>query len=442
MTSVKSYRLWLTVLGVMLVLSMILCWRTGQVYDALRLDWLQRMQQIPGMAVTWLDEDRGLFHRKSQLHLCVLDPEQILSSEQLPQLPSHLQALLRHSGVVDLYVSLDTLLLPGQLRGNAELRFDQGTPAELVAQGDLTSTRQLLAWQVGGWDKLLQFELVSEGVQLHKPNITLTLQPFNLQLVQHPEHRQLSWQFPGIQLEYARRMVELNGISGELGLTQHQTSWLMPSLQLGLESARLTTTREQLDLQNLSLHTAVHANKQGLLSLVDTDWQGDLNSIRYQSNSSHVPLILNDLQLALQLGGIEQQGLRQLFNELSQPNGTTQRVLLAINRITRSGFAINLNRLAVRLYEGEFSADGALRSHPFDVSQLQSWASLRSLLQGKLNLKANRALAQALPPLQDQLLAMQAAGYLHQAQDRSGNLNSQLQVVNGKLSANGVALPW
>lgn len=70
-------------------------------------------------------------------------------------------------------ISLDTLVLPGQLRGQAELRFDQGTPAELVAQGDLTPTRQLLSWQVGGWDKLLQFELVSEGIQLHKPNITL-----------------------------------------------------------------------------------------------------------------------------------------------------------------------------------------------------------------------------------------------------------------------------
>ncbi|MGL4207086.1 MAG: hypothetical protein ACRCRW_13325 [Aeromonadaceae bacterium] len=400
------------------------------------------MQQIPGMAVTWLDEDRGLFHRNSQLHLCVLDPERILSSEQLPQLPSHLQALLRHSGVADLYVKLDTLVLPGQLRGQAELSFEQGTPAELVTQGALTPTRQELSWQVGGWNKLLQFELESEGIQLHKPNITLTVQPFHLQLEQQPEQRQLSWTVPGLQLEFARRMVELNGISGQLLLTQHQTNWLMPSLQLVLESARLTTTREQLDLQNLALQTSVRANKQGLLSLVDTDWEGTLSAIRYQSTASHVPLQLNSLQLGLQLAGLEQQGLRQLFNELSQPNGNKQRLLLAINRITRSGFTINLSRLAVRLYEGELSAHGALNSHPFDVAQLQNIASLRSLLQGKLNLKANRALTQALLPLQDQLLAMQAAGYLSQAQDRSGNLNSQLQVVNGKLSANGVALPW
>lgn len=417
------------------------CWRTGQVYDALRLEWLQRLQQVPGMAVTWLDEDRGLFHRQSQIHLCVLDPERILSSEQLPQLPSHLQALLRHSGVADVYISLDTLVLPGQLRGQAELRFDQGTPAELVAQGDLTPTRQLLSWQVGGWDKLLQFELVSEGLQLHKPNISFTLQPFNLQLTQRPEQRELNWQIPGLQLEYAQRVVELNGITGQLGLKQHQTNWLMPSLTFGLESARITSTLEQLDLQNLSVQTSVHANKQGLLSLVDTDWQGALTAIRYQSASSHIPLILNDLQLALQLGGLEQQGLRQLFSELSQSGDNRQRLLLAINRITRSGFAINLDRLALRLYQGEFSANGALNSHPFDVVQLQNVASLRSLLQGSLNVKANQALAQALLPQQEQLLAMQQAGFLTLDQDSAGNINSRLRMVNGKLSANGVVLP-
>ena len=200
-------------------------------------------------------------------------------------------------------ISLDTLVLPGQLRGQAELRFDQGTPAELVAQGELTPTRQQLSWQVGGWDKLLQFELVSEGIQLHKPTITLSIQPFNLRLAQHSDQRELSWQFPGLQLEYARRMVEFNGITGQLQLTQHQTNWLMPSLTFGLESARITSTLQQLDLQNLSVQTSVHANKQGLLSLVDTDWQGALTAIRYQSASSHIPLILNDVQLALQLGG-------------------------------------------------------------------------------------------------------------------------------------------
>lgn len=103
MTVNARYRLGFGIATLLVVIGLFFCWRTGQVYDALRLEWLQRLQQVPGMAVTWLDEDRGLFHRQSQIHLCVLDPERILSSEQLPQLPSHLQALLRHSGVADVY---------------------------------------------------------------------------------------------------------------------------------------------------------------------------------------------------------------------------------------------------------------------------------------------------------------------------------------------------
>ena len=442
MTSVKKSYIWLAVFGVGVFLAVLLSWRTGQVYDAMRLEWFQRLQQIPGMAVTWHEEERGLFSRQSQLHLCILDPERVLASEQLPSLPAHLQSLLRRSGVVDLYVKQETWILPGQLRGRAWLRFDQGTPAEFVAKGEMTPTRQLLHWQVNSWDKALEFELASEGIKLHKPNITLNMPPFQIKLEQQAEQHLLSWHIPALQLEYAQRMVEFSGITGQLGLKQHQTNWLMPSLHLGLQSAKLTSIGEQFDLQELNLQTSVNANKQGFLSLVDTNWLGSLKSVQYQASSSHAPLILNDMQLALQLGGLEQHGLRQLFNEWGQAGDDKRHLLQAINRITRSGFSINLDRLALRLHEGVFSANGSVNSTPFDLTHLQSLASLRSLLQGKLNLNANHTLTQTLLPLRDQLLSMQAAGYLDQEQDKSGNFKSQLRMVNGKLSANGVAVPW
>lgn len=87
---------------------------------------LTRLQQVPGIAVSWLDDESSLLHRHG--HISILAPEEWFASPSMPTLPPAVQTLLRKSGTADLYLELDTLLLPGMIRGSAELMYDRAQP--------------------------------------------------------------------------------------------------------------------------------------------------------------------------------------------------------------------------------------------------------------------------------------------------------------------------
>ena len=115
-------------------------------------------------------------------------------------------------------------------------------------------------------------------------------------------------------------------------------------------------------------------------------------------------------------------------------------MLAAINRITRSGFAIDLDRFDLKLPQGELKAAGALSSRPFDMAQLTNLASIRSLLQASIEIRAHEQLASALLTGEEDVIAMEQADYVEHSEQQM--LGSRVRMVNGKLSANGVALPW
>ena len=83
---------------------------------------------------------------------------------------------------------------------------------------------------------------------------------------------------------------------------------------------------------------------------------------------------------------------------------------------------------------------GQLTTRPFDVSQVHGVESMRSLLQGDLSLEVTQALTQQFAPVAALLPDLLSDGYLEPMS--AGHIATKLRMVNGKLSANGVAVPY
>lgn len=424
----------------LLFVFLFFCWRSAEAYDRLRSETLLRLQQIPGIAVSWLDDDSSPISRHGHIQISILAPEAWFASNAMPSLPPAVQTLLRKSGTADLYLELDTLILPGYLRGSAELMYDRGTPLELVNSGQMQPTRQRIRWQANGWNDKFSAEFRSDGLFMHTPSIDATVQPTGWHWQQQGEEKLFTWQFPGLKLQHGDNALELTSANGSLSLTPGNDGNPLPCLDLNIQKGRITTDNESLDLDELTLFSEISRNPQGILSLVNAEWQSALGAIHYRRYIDNWQIVSASVRLSVKLHDVEQQGLRQLLTELGNPKENKTGLFSAINRITRSGFAVDLEDIQMQLPQGEFQASGTVSSRPFDMAQLTNFASMRSLLQASIELHTNETLASSLLPEESDLLTMKQAGYF----DISARsmLASRVRMVNGKLSANGVALPW
>ncbi len=424
----------------LLFVFLFFCWRSAEAYDRLRSETLTRLQQIPGIAVSWQDDDSSPISRHGHIQISILAPEEWFASGSMPSLPPAVQTLLRKSGTADLYLELDTLILPGYLRGSAELMYDKGTPLELVNSGQMQPTRQRIRWQANGWSDKLSAEFKSDGLMLHTPSIDATVQPTQWRWQQQDENKLLSWQLPGLKLQHGDNTLELSQANGSLSLTPGNDGNPLPCLDLSFQKGRMTTDNESLDMDELTLFSEISRNPQGILSLVNAEWQSALGAIHYRRYIDNWEIVSSAVRIGLRLHDVEQQGLRQLLTELGNSRQNQSGLFSAINRITRSGFAVDLEDIQMQLPQGEFKASGTVSSRPFDMAQLNNFASMRSLLQASIELHTNETLASSLLPEENDLLAMKQAGYFDIS--AKSMLASRVRMVNGKLSANGVALPW
>ena len=108
--------------------------------------------------------------------------------------------------------------------------------------------------------------------------------------------------------------------------------------------------------------------------------------------------------------------------------------------LCKTGLAIRLDPFPLISPQGDLKAAGALSSLPFDMAQLTKLAPIRSLLQASIEIRAHEQLAAALLTGEEDVIAMEQAGYVEHSEQQM--LGSRVRMVNGKLSANGVALPW
>lgn len=416
------------------------CWRMGQAYDSLRHETLTRLQQVPGIAVSWLDDESSLLHRHGHIQISILAPETWFSSPAMPTLPPAVQTLLRRSGTTDLYLELDTLLLPGMIRGSAELMYDRGTPQELLASGQMQHSPQRIRWQLNGFSGQLSAELKSDGLILQTRSVSAMLQPATLRWQQAGKEQSLSWQLPGLSLRHDENELQLAGANGSLSFTPGNDGEPLPTLEMNFQHGKLATDEERLELGELTLYSTINRNQQGILSLVDADWQGALGSLDYRHLADDRQFACSAIYLSMRWHDLEQQGVRELLAQLGNVQQDQAPVLAAINRITRSGFAIDLDRFELKLPQGALKAAGTLSSRPFDMTQLTNLASIRSLLQASLEIRAHDQLAAALLNGKSDVIAMEQAGYVETAPEQM--LGSRVRMVNGKLSANGYKLPW
>lgn len=111
-----------------------------------------------------------------------------------------------------------------------------------------------------------------------------------------------------------------------------------------------------------------------------------------------------------------------------------------LNLITRSGVHFRLDPFNLQLNRQPVKIHGELTTRPFDISQVHEVASMRSLLQGDLSVEIAQTLAQQFTSVAGTLPDLLSDGYLEQ--DMAGHISTKIRMVNGKLSANGVAVPY
>ena len=400
---------------------------------------MQRLNQMPGVGATWFTYEEGLFHQRGELHLNLVDPAQLLRALGLST-QAGVGQQLSQLGPLELYLHVDTLLLPGYSRSEARLLTDRGSLALLQDSGQLQAGSLILQWQTPFWQDESRLQLTSDSWQWQGNHDQIHLDPWTLTLTRtEPGDWQATWQLAGLQLSHGDRSLALRGLTGQLHLMPADEVWLIPQLQAQLQEASFQQgDKPQLLLAGAALQGAVHESKNGLLTLVDMQWRGTIDQLTLHQPSQHNEL--QDLTMGLSLGGIDRQGYSALFWSAITDFSDPQAWHAALNRVTRSGFHLQLSPSQLRMQHGLLRAEGEITSRPFDMAQLAGLASLRSLLQGSLTLHADPQLARQLSPSAEQLGELQQAGYI--APTAHGELLSQLRMVNGKLSANGYKLPW
>ena len=78
MRFIKHY--WPFMAGSLVLLALLLLTTllTSAHYEQSREHQLQRLNQTPGLGATWFTYEEGLFHRRGELHLNLVDPAQLL----------------------------------------------------------------------------------------------------------------------------------------------------------------------------------------------------------------------------------------------------------------------------------------------------------------------------------------------------------------------------
>ncbi len=412
---------------------------TSARYEQNRQLWLDQLNQTPGLGATWFTYDGGLFRQRSELHLNLVDPALFLNSMGLST-QAELGNELAQIGPVELYLQVDTLLLPGYASSEAHLIEDRGSLASKQETGELQVGDLELQWQLASWSRKINIQVTSGRWAFQSAQGRIALDPATITLSGDPDSNLvIHWQLDGINLSTAKRTLGLRGLTGQVGLQPTHDYWLIPKLKLQLkEGSYHEESASPVELSGAMLTGAVIENKNGLLTQVDMQWQGRLAYLGFNLPAQRHEL--EDLTLGVKLGGIDQQGYKALVWSAATDFNDKKGWLDALNRVTRSGFHLQMTPSQLQLHQGVLRAEGEITSRPFDMAQLQGITSLRSLLQGNIAIHADPQVAEQLSPSSEQLTSLQQAGYIKLA--KNGKLQSQLRMVNGKLSANGYKLPW
>lgn len=421
-----------------LLLMLIMTWYTGYRVDRRLGDWVSSADQLQGVATSWFDLEKNLFTRKAELHLLIAEPATLLNLAPSLNGDNRLRSWLQRQGTIDLYIEIRHSIFPGFVRGSAQINMQRSSFADLPEKLNIPHD---IYWRINGYNGDIVAGLNMKQWSWLRDEQTWLVSPLRLRAeFSGTEHIDLSLFWQG--MEWRRADNEEQGKIADLTLDSqlvvNHGLWLMPQAKLNLGQLELRQPDRQLRLKQWHWLTDISENSAGLLSVVDVNSYSDIQNLAYTSRQNDYQL--SDLKAGFALGGVNREGVEALLMNSGLDAANAAKWKAGLNLITRSGVHFRLDPFNLQLNRQPVSVHGQLTTRPFDVAQVHEVESMRSLLQGDVSVEVARTLAQQFASAPDVLADLLTDGYLEQ--NATGDVSTKIRMVNGKLSANGVAVPY
>lgn len=427
---------WLIASSLSLLLAM--TWFTGYQADRLLSQWLANASQTPGIATSWFDQEKNLFTRKAELHLMISQPAALLAASPTLNSDNQLRRWLQQSAPIELYIELQQHIFPGFTRGTARINMQRGVFSD---QPDMPKIPHQFYWQINGVTGSIVAGLDMAQWNWLRDELTWLVSPGYAE-VTLADNNQINWVIAWQGMQWRNEKVQTRGNLGKLSfnaqLIENKGLWLMPKANVLLDQLNLQQPDRQLQVAQWQWQTGVSENRDGLLSVVDVNSHSHIHHLAYRSQFNDYQL--SDLTAGLALGGVNREGVEALLMNSGLDAANLAKWKAGLNLITRTGVHFKLEPFDLKLNREPIKIHGQLTTRPFDVSQVSGVESMRSLLQGDLSVDSTQALTQQFTTMAALMPDLLSDGYLEPGSD--GHIATKLRMVNGKLSANGVAVPY
>lgn len=421
-----------------LSLLLAITWFTGYQSDRLLTQWLNQLGQTQGVVTSWFDQEKNLFSRQAELHIMIAEPAALLAMTPALNSDHQLRRWLQQSGPIELYIELQQHIFPGFTRGSAHINMQRGIFAEWP---DHPAIPHQFYWQVNGINGAVVAGLKMSEWNWLRDELTWLVAPFQAEIkLADQQQVDLSVVWDGMQWrnDQTEERGDLKKLSFNAQLTKDGNLWMLPAADLQLSQLDLRQPDRQLALTQWHWHSGVKENRDGLLSVVDVNSHSNIEHLVYRSQQYDYEL--SHVTAGLALGGVNRQGFEALLVNSGLDATNVAKWKTGLNLITRAGVQFKLDPFDLTLNREPLRIHGQLTTRPFDVSQVHGVESMRSLLQGDLSLEVTQALTQQFAPVADALPDLLSDGYVEPSE--GGHVSTKLRMVNGKLSANGVAVPY
>ena len=400
-------------------------WYTGKVYDEQLQFQLQSLNQQPGIKAQWQPSSGSLWSRDGVLQL-TLAPE---FTDQ------YVAGMSREP--VELFLQLEQSIQPLYVHGSAHLDGARGSLAPLLQKLKLEFPHQL-NWQVNALTQSFAADVRLDPWKLQLPDDKIDFALLKLQVkgtIDQQADVQLEWDGLSAGNE-SRQLIYVAPVRATFQLQNHEGLWLSPDYRLDVAGVRYISPEQSLILQQLKGQGSMLelASDSGMrLNLHFDSKLQSLEMMGAQSNFS-----VENLDLGVNLLDIDKQGYLTLLRSSSQSNLGQMAALAAMQQITSKGMGLQLDTLSLDYNKANLQAKGHVTLSA-DPRPILGMPQLLERLQAQMDLSATPELVAQLPNGPAMVKPMVSRGYIKQGAD--GKLSSQLKLMAGKASANGVALP-
>ena len=406
-------------------------WLTGQFYDEQQQLQLQLWNQQPGVKAQWQSTDSGLWQRDGVLQL-TLAPEWV--NQYAPGLSQE---------PVELFLQVDQSIQPLYIRGSAQLDLSRGSLASALQQTNLKTLPHQLAWQVNALSQGFATQLRIDPWKMQLPEDKVEFALLKLDVsgeINQQADLQLEWDGLSAGNE-SHQLIYLAPVRANLQLQNMDGAWLSPGYRLNLAGARYISPQQSLILQQLEGDGSLQELSGDSAARLNIHFNSKLQSLAVSGNNANFSI--ENLALGLNLLDVDKQGYLNLVqssghSNLGHSNLGQMQAMAAMQQISSKGLALQLDKLSLDYNKSNLQANGHV-TLAADPRPLLGIRPLLARLQAQLDLSAAPELVAQLPNGASLLKPMLSRGYIKQGGD--GKLSSQLKLMAGKASANGVALP-